>query len=192
MERAFEGDDAEALGVTVHKVIAARRLDRAFQRFRTGIGKEDTVGETVFDEALRKPLLARDVVEVRDMPELARLLGQRRYEMRMAMPERIDRDAACEIEIAIAVRGVEPAALASLESERRAGEGLEKGSTVHHHHPRHCGPASGRDLVFAEFTPQIKKAARGAACWRNIGFFARIVNAGNGRRAIARPSAKAG
>ena len=51
------------------------------------------------------------------MPELLRLLGQRRDQMRMRMAERVDRDAAAEIEIALALRRGEPSALASLESE---------------------------------------------------------------------------
>jgi hypothetical protein len=45
----------------------------------------------------------RDLVEVGDVPELAGLLGQRRDEMRMAVAERIDGDAAGEIEISLAV-----------------------------------------------------------------------------------------
>ncbi len=35
MEGPFEGDDVEALGVALGKLIAARRLDRTFERFRT-------------------------------------------------------------------------------------------------------------------------------------------------------------
>ncbi len=49
------------------------------------------------------------------MPELAGLFGQRRDEVRVAVAERIDGDAGGEIEVALAVSGDQPAALAPFE-----------------------------------------------------------------------------
>ncbi len=45
MERALEGDGAEALGPAVDIVVAARRLDGAFERLGAGVGEEHLVGE---------------------------------------------------------------------------------------------------------------------------------------------------
>jgi hypothetical protein len=49
--------------------------------------------------------LARNLVEVGDMPELAGLFGERGDKMRMGVAKRIDGDAGCEIEVALAISG---------------------------------------------------------------------------------------
>src|SRR5690606_24292508 len=77
MERALEGDGAEPLGPTVDIMIAARGLDRAFERLGTGIGEEDAVGEAGLGQTRAQPRLPRNLVEVEDVPQLAGLLGQR-------------------------------------------------------------------------------------------------------------------
>src|SRR5437870_5977410 len=51
------------------------------------------------------------------MPELLRLLDQRRHQMRMRMAEHGDGDAAAEIEIALAFGGEEVGPLAPLQCE---------------------------------------------------------------------------
>jgi hypothetical protein len=51
------------------------------------------------------------------VPELLRLLGQRRDHVRMRVAERVDGDARGKIEIALAFSRVQPSALAPLESE---------------------------------------------------------------------------
>ena len=132
VEGAFEGDGAVALGMAVDVVIAARGLDRAFQRLGAGIGEEDLVGEGVFDQPLGEPALARDLVEIGDVPELAGLLGQRRDQMRMAVAERIDGDAAGEVEISLAIGLDQPDTLAPLESQGGARKGLVKRRTAHY------------------------------------------------------------
>ena len=56
------------------------------------------------------------------MPQLGRLFLQRRDQMRMAMAQRIHRDAAGEIEIALAIGRDQPRAFAALETEIDPGE----------------------------------------------------------------------
>jgi hypothetical protein len=45
VEGALEGDQPVALGVAIGRMILARGLDGAFQRFRTRIGEENVVGK---------------------------------------------------------------------------------------------------------------------------------------------------
>ena len=123
---ALEGDDAVPLRPAVDIVEAPRRLDRAFERLGAGIGEEHLVGEGRRGQPLAEPLLTGDLVEVGDVPEPGGLLGQRRDQMRMAVAERVDRDAAGEIEITLAVGGDQPAAFAALERQRRARKGVVK------------------------------------------------------------------
>ncbi len=126
MEGALDRQDAIALGMAVHIVVAPRRLDGAFVRLGARIGEKDAIGEARRDEPVGEPLLARDAEEVRGMPELAGLLGQGRDQGRIGMAERIDRDARREVEIGLAVRGIEPRALPSLERQRRTRKRIEE------------------------------------------------------------------
>ncbi len=105
-------------GMALGIVIAARGLDRAFERLGAGIGEEHLVGEGGVDQPLAERLLAGDLVEVGQVPDLVGLLLQRLDQMRMAVAERVDRDAGAEIEISLAVFGDQPDALASLEPQR--------------------------------------------------------------------------
>jgi hypothetical protein len=122
VERAFEGDEAIAFGVSLGGVIAARDLDRAFHRFGTGITEEHEIGKALFAQPRGKLVAVRALEQVRHVPELCRLLLQCGDQMRMAMAERIDRDAAGEIEITLAVGRDQPRALAALETEVDPGE----------------------------------------------------------------------
>ncbi len=128
---ALEGDDAVALGPAVHIVEAARRLDRAFERLGTGIGEEHLVGEGRRGEPLAEPRLTGDLVEIGDVPQPGGLLGQRSDQMRMAVAERVDGDAAGEIQITLAVGGDQPAAFAALERQRRARKGVIQRRPAH-------------------------------------------------------------
>src|SRR5690606_36581860 len=67
-----------------------------------------------------------------DMPELARLLGERRDQMRMAVAKRVHRDTGREIEVALAAFREQPGAFASLECHRYTGKGLEYWRTAHY------------------------------------------------------------
>src|SRR5262249_24950142 len=60
-----------------------------------------------------------DAEEVGDVPDLLRLLSQRRDERGVRVTERVDRNAAGKIEIALAVGADEPSAFAPLKGEVR-------------------------------------------------------------------------
>ena len=122
VERAFEGDDAIALRMALGGVIVARDLDRAFHRLGAGIAEEHEVGKALLAQPRREPLAVRALEQVRHVPEFGRLLLQRRDQMRVAMAERIDRDAGGEVEIALAIGGDQPDAFAALEGEVGPGE----------------------------------------------------------------------
>ena len=102
VEGALEGDDAPALGVAVGEVVAPRQLDGALAGLRARIAEEHLVGEGRLAQPLGQPLLAGDAVEVGAVPERVRLLGQRGDELGMRVAQRVDRDAAGEIEVALA------------------------------------------------------------------------------------------
>ena len=74
MEGAVEGDEPVALGRAMLEVIAARCLDRAFDRLGAGIGEEHHVGEGCGGEPRGEPLLLGDAMQIGDMPELFCLL----------------------------------------------------------------------------------------------------------------------
>jgi hypothetical protein len=122
----FDGDDAEALGMPVRRVVLPRGLDRALVRLGARIAEEGVVEPGRLDEAPAELLLLGDAIHVRDVPQPLGLALQRLDEMRMAVTERVHRDAAREIEIGRAVGGEERDALASLERELRAGEGRQE------------------------------------------------------------------
>ena len=116
MERAFAGDEAEALRMALCRVKLARRLDRPLECFRARVGEEDIVGKARIHETRGQPLRFGDAEEVGDMPQLPALGDQRLNQVRMAVAKAADRDAGAEIEIALAIGCFEPAAFAARES----------------------------------------------------------------------------
>src|ERR1700704_2374812 len=139
VERAFEGDDAVAVGMALGGVVSARDLDGALHRLRTGITEENEVRKTLFAEPRGKLVAVRALEQVRHVPQFGGLLLQRRDQMRMAMAERVDGDATGEIEIALAIGRYQPGALAALETEIDPGEDREQmrsGAVGHGNHYR--------------------------------------------------------
>ena len=134
MEGALEGDDADALGLASGVEMAARGLDRALDRLGARIGEEDPVGEGRRAQALGETRLSRNLVEVRGVPQPAGLRGQRRDQVRMGVAERVDGDAAAEIEIGLAGGVIEPGALAAVGGKGGASIGVEQGRP-HRHGP---------------------------------------------------------
>src|ERR1700674_2893205 len=59
VERAFEGDEAIALGMSLGGVVSARDLDGALHRFRTRITEEHEVRKTLFAEPRGKLVAVR-------------------------------------------------------------------------------------------------------------------------------------
>ena len=110
------------LGTAVDELVAARGLDRALDRFGTGVAEEDLVGKAPLGQRLGKPLLFRNAEEVGDMPDLPGLRRQRGDELRVGMAERVDGDPAGEVEEASAVGGLDPGAFAAHEGEGRTNE----------------------------------------------------------------------
>jgi len=126
VEGAFEGDDAEALGRALRILIAARDLDRAFDRFDAGIREEDGIGEGRIDEPLRQSFLSGNAVKIGRVPELACLLGQRGNESGMGVAQRIDGDAGSEIEISLAILGEDIGSFAPDECDIRPTIGWQQ------------------------------------------------------------------
>ena len=89
MEGAVERDDAPALGIAAHELVAPRRLDGGFAGFSARIAEEDAVGERLRDEPLGELLLSRDPVEIGRVPELFGLLGERADKAGMGVAEHV-------------------------------------------------------------------------------------------------------
>ena len=114
---AFESHDAVSLGMAADRLALARHLDRRLVGLGARIGEEDQIGEGRLGQPPRQTLAFRDLEEIGGVPELAGLGRQRLDEMRMGMAERGHGDAGAEIEIALARRRRQPAAVAALESD---------------------------------------------------------------------------
>src|SRR5262249_14162211 len=117
VERALDGDDAIALWRAVLVVILAGHLEAAFDGLGAGIAEEHSVGKARRHEPLGQTLLARDLVQIRQMPDLPDLFGQRLHQVGMRVAKRRDGNAAGEIEIPSPIRGEEVGALAPLERD---------------------------------------------------------------------------
>ena len=117
VEGAFEGNDAETFRLAARRLVFARHLDGAFHRLGAGIGEKHDIGEACLAEPLGQPLGLRDSIEIGNVPQLRRLLGDRRDQMRMRVAERVDRDARGEVEVALTVLRDKPCALTPLERE---------------------------------------------------------------------------
>ena len=96
VEGVREGDQLVLVGIALGVMIAARGLDRALDRLGARIGEEHRVGEGQVDQPLRQRLALRAAVEVGDVHQRRRLLLDRLGQMRMAVAEQIDRDAAAK------------------------------------------------------------------------------------------------
>ena len=102
MKSVLEGDQLVTLRIASDIVIATRRLDRAFQRFRARIGEEDGIGKRVVHDALREGLTLRRTIEIGDMHQRGSLIRNRLDEMRMAMAQRVHGNARREVQVALA------------------------------------------------------------------------------------------
>ena len=130
VERAVAGDDAVAPGIAEIVVILAHQLEAALDRLDPGIAEEHLAAglprEGRGHQPLRQLLLPRHAIEVGGVPDLGGLLVERRDQVRMAMPERRDRDPAREIEEAPPVDRDQPRPLAARERQLRARIGVHQ------------------------------------------------------------------
>jgi hypothetical protein len=117
VERAFDRDDAVAFGMAGVVLILAARLNDAFHRFGARVAEEHGVGKAVGDQLRGDPFLAGHAIDIRGVPHLAQLRGQRGQQARMSMAERSHGDTRGIVEIA-SPGGIEQVStFAPLESE---------------------------------------------------------------------------
>jgi hypothetical protein len=91
----------------------------------------------------------------------------------MAMAERIDGDAASEIEISLSVFGDEPTALASLERQGCACEGLVKSGTAHY---IYSGKKQGRAAICRRYPPVENQKSRPSGGFGRISVFLAVMS----------------
>ena len=103
MEAVVERDHPEAVGVAGMVMVAAHHLEPGLDRLGPRVAEERGIREGRGDQPLGQLLLAGDVVEVRDVPQLAGLVLQRLDQMWMAVAERGDRDTGTEVQVTSAV-----------------------------------------------------------------------------------------
>jgi hypothetical protein len=104
----------------------ARKLERAFVRLSPGVTEENPVGEAGLAQLLRQSGVGGRVIQVGHVPELAGLRRQRGDQAGIRVAERVDRDARHAVEVSVAIRVVDPASLAVIQHEWRAGVGAEE------------------------------------------------------------------
>jgi hypothetical protein len=115
----LERDDLEAIR-TRRLMKGARRLDRALDRLRARIGEKHRVGKGRIDQPLRQLLPLRTAIQVRHMHQRRRLILNRLGQMRMPMPQQIDRNPAGEIERAGAILRNQPRPLTAHRTKAAA------------------------------------------------------------------------
>ena len=79
--------------------ISARQLQRALPGFGAGVGEKGAVEAGALGEAQREFRLTLVIVEVRGVDERAALAGDGFFNRGMAVAERVDADAAEQVEI---------------------------------------------------------------------------------------------
>src|SRR3546814_16516482 len=108
-------------GVARARMIGARSLDRALDSLGARIGQKDRVGKGVLDEPRGIGLALRAAIEVRYVHQRRRLLLDRLRQLRVAVPEQVDRDAARTVEITFASLAAQLRALAAPRTHSTPG-----------------------------------------------------------------------
>jgi hypothetical protein len=123
MESAVEADHPRAFRPPGGRHCAAHHLDHALIGFRARIAEEHAVGKGRRYQALCQALGLRHAIQVAHMHHPPRLFGDGRNQPGMPVAERGGGDAGAEIEKASVIRGDQPGAFATLESEVFTGIG---------------------------------------------------------------------
>ena len=106
--------------------VPARELECSLHRFGTAVAKEHAVNDAATIDELFGQIGCRCVViQVRQMQEAARMLGNRCGYIGVAIAERIDGDACHTVEIALPGGVIQVTTLAAFEHKIRAGIGLQ-------------------------------------------------------------------
>ena len=112
MEAAVESYDHMPFRLAFVVPVLARHLDRQLAAFGTRVGEKHGVGKGGIDQLVRQLLLLRDLVEVRHMPQVLGLGGQRLGQGRVGVAKGVYRDPRTEVEKTSAVSLDQPAAFA--------------------------------------------------------------------------------
>lgn len=119
MEGAGQRDDSASVRAVFIEGIFARRFDRALVRLGARIGEEHARQPRARAKPLGQLGLRRGIIVVGGVCERAELLFDRRRPDRVAVAERVDRDAAAEVDVAFSVAAEHLAARRARELERQ-------------------------------------------------------------------------
>ena len=98
VERTAKGDDLDALGLALFVPVLAHHFHDQLTAFRARVGEKRGVGKGLIDQSIGQRLLLGDLIEVRQVPHLGRLIGQRLNEVRVRMAQRVHRNTRTEIQ----------------------------------------------------------------------------------------------
>ena len=130
VEAALGDDDAGVQHLALVP-IEPRKLDRRLVRLGARVAEEGVVHRGEATQALRKLLLQRDLVPVRGVHELARLIADRGRHRGMGVPQAADGHAGQRVQVFVALRIPEPDAFAAHEGDRQAAEGRHQAGMRH-------------------------------------------------------------
>ena len=102
--------------ITLLIMIFPHHFDGTFHTFSARIGEEYCIGKCVLHQFFSQLLLVRDLIQIRSMPKLRRLVLQHLNHFRMRMTQRIYRNTSTKIEKALPLIIHQPATFASNKS----------------------------------------------------------------------------
>src|SRR5919106_5074806 len=130
--------------------VAPRQLDGCLIGLGAAVTKKNAIGKRVAAQLTRELRLGDNMIEIRNVEQLARLLLDGTDYCRMAVAQTVDRDARQEIEVLFAVGIPHPRALAAHQRDGIPGVGvsdimfceLRNIAVLHHLLPHHLSSHS--------------------------------------------------